>query len=52
MTLGIAYWVIMLVWLVLGLWHTGVAWLTGPNVVLFLLLVILGVQVFGSPLHK
>jgi hypothetical protein len=52
MTLGLAYWVIMLLWLAFGLWHSGVIWLTGPNIILFLLLVLLGWQVFGVPLHK
>jgi hypothetical protein len=50
MPLAIAYWIVMLLWLVLGLYSSGVAWLTGPNVILFILLVLLGWQVFGVPL--
>lgn len=57
MTLGLAYWVLMLVWLVFGLLlHFG--YVSGPfsggvNIVLlFILFVLLGWQVFGAPLHR
>lgn len=50
MPLGIAYWVVMLVWLVLGLYQSGIVWLTGGNILLFILMVLLGIQVFGSPI--
>ena len=56
MSLGLAYWICMLVWLILGCWSY---WpVTGPNLrplggtlLLFILLVLLGWQVFGAPLH-
>jgi hypothetical protein len=51
MPLAIAFWVIMLVWLVLGLYQSGILWLTGPNVILFILLGLFGWKAFGSPLH-
>jgi hypothetical protein len=53
MTFAIAYWVLMLLALCLGTWS---AWpnykATGFNVLLFLLLAIIGWQVFGAPLHR
>lgn len=56
MTLGLAYWVLMLVWLVFGLAiHFGYAagWAVGiSTILLFVLFVLLGWQVFGAPLHK
>lgn len=57
MTLGLAYWVLMLVWIVFfSLAHFGViagAWAVGGNTILLIVLfVLLGWQVFGPPLHK
>jgi hypothetical protein len=57
MTLGLAYWVLMLVWLVFGLLtHFGmVATAFGPVgdiILLFFLFLLLGWQVFGPPLHR
>lgn len=56
MTLGLAYWVIMLVWLVFGaLTHFGYVpgWGIGVStVLLFVLFVLLGWQIFGPPLHR
>jgi hypothetical protein len=57
MTLGLAYWVLMLVWLVFGLLvHFGVVggpYGGGVNIILlFILFVLLGWQVFGPPLHR
>jgi hypothetical protein len=54
MTLSILFWVIMIVWLLFGLW---IAWPAGPrpigNVVLiWVLLAILGWQVFGPAIHR
>lgn len=57
MTLGLAYWVLMLIWFVFGLlYHFG--YLPGPYgsgvniLLLFILFLLLGWQVFGVPLHK
>jgi uncharacterized membrane protein len=56
MTLGLAYWILMLIWLVFGLLtHFGYAGAygnVGNVVLLFVLFVLLGWQVFGAPLHK
>jgi hypothetical protein len=57
MTLGLAYWVLMLIWLVFGaLVRFGMlagAWVSSGDVVLlFILFLLLGWQVFGPPLHK
>jgi len=57
MTLQLLYWILMLLWLVFGLWAnwpgpgaTGPAFRPlGGTVLLFVLLVILGWQTFGSP---
>lgn len=57
MTLGLAYWVLMLIWLVFGIVTSfGLLernWgVPGNIILLFILFVLLGWQVFGPPLHK
>jgi hypothetical protein len=57
MTLGLAFWVLMLVWAVFGLLvHFGVvggAYAVGTStLLLFVLFGLLGWQVFGPPLHR
>jgi hypothetical protein len=55
MTLGLCYWILMLIWAVFGaLTHYGMAAGYGVvNVVLlFILFLILGWQVFGAPLRR
>jgi hypothetical protein len=56
MTLGLCYWILMLIWLVFGLLvHFGMASAYGGvvNVVLlFILFLLLGWQVFGPPLRR
>jgi hypothetical protein len=57
MTLGLAYWVLMLIWLVWGLLShfglVGAPYSVGVNVaLLFVLFMLLGWQVFGPPLHR
>jgi hypothetical protein len=57
MTLGLCYWILMLIWLVFGLLaHFGVvtgAYTVGVNaLLLFILFLLLGWQVFGPPLHR
>jgi hypothetical protein len=58
MPLGIAFWVIMIVWFVFGLiTHFGVlgtsAWgATVSSLLLFVLFGILGWQVFGPAIHR
>ena len=57
MTLGLAFWILMLIWLVFGLaWHAG--WFPNPNygpwgatLLLFILFLLLGWRVFGPPIQ-
>jgi hypothetical protein len=55
MSKGLAFWVLMLIWLVIGLaWHF--AWIGGVAIfgvalIPFLLFALVGWQVFGAPLH-
>jgi hypothetical protein len=56
MPLGIAFWVIMLLWLLLGLYWTWPPsgerfWPLGSHLMLFLLFMLLGWKVFGPPLQ-
>jgi hypothetical protein len=56
MTLGLAYWILMLLWLVGGLYYgfaisPGNHYLLGGNLLLFILLVLLGWQTFGAPIR-
>jgi len=57
MTLGLIYWILMLIWFVFGLLtHFGVvvgAYAIGANaVLLFILFLLLGWQVFGAPVRR
>ena len=55
MTRGLAFWILMLIWLVVGIaWHF--AWIGGVAIfgvalIPFLLFALLGWQVFGPPLR-
>jgi hypothetical protein len=56
MSLGLAFYILMLIWLVFGIaWNYGAVpgaygpW--GHSLLLFILLLLLGWQVFGPPLH-
>ncbi len=55
MTLGLAFWILMLIWLVFGLaWHGGFMGTYGPwgsTLLLFVLLLLLGWKEFGAPIH-
>ena len=52
MTRGLVFWILMLLWLVFGLWVSYPSmYLIGGSLMLFLLLVLLGWQVFGPPIH-
>jgi O-antigen ligase len=58
MTLGLAYWILMLVWLVFGtalhfgLIAGGLVAVIGSPILIFVLLLLLGWQVFGPPMHR
>ncbi len=52
MTFALAYWILMLIWLVFGLWHAYPNYgAFGGNLLLFVLLVLSGWKVFGPPIH-
>jgi len=55
MSIGLAFWVLMLVWLVFGiLWHFGLVagvGMLGGVVLVFVLFFLLGWKVFGPPIH-
>ena len=57
MTLGLCYWILMLIWLVFGLLShfgmiSGPYAISGNAILLFILFLLLGWQVFGPPLHR
>lgn len=57
MTLGLCYWIIMLIWLVFGLaihfaYIGGFVALGVSTLLLFILFLLLGWQVFGPPLRR
>ena len=57
MTLGLCYWILMLIWFVFGLLiHFSVVGgpygAVGNGLLLFVLFLLLGWQVFGPPLHR
>jgi hypothetical protein len=54
MPIGIAFWVLMLLWLVFGVYwgYTGASHLVlGGNLIIWLLFFLLGWKVFGFALH-
>ncbi len=53
MTFSLLYWIIMLVWFLFGVWSTWPNYRAGaPNLILFILLILLGWRVFGPPVHS
>lgn len=54
MSFALCYWILMLGWLVFGLWATWPAQprLAGGTVLLFILLILLGWKTFGPPIHS
>ncbi len=53
MSIGILFWILMLFWLFFGSWANwglGVH-ILGPNLLLFVIILVLGWKVFGSPIH-
>jgi hypothetical protein len=57
MTLGLVFWILMLIWLIFGLiwnWPGGPAVPYGPignTILLFILFLLLGWHAFGPPVH-
>lgn len=59
MSIGFLFWLLILFWLIFGLWWTWPAsneprsfGPVGGNLLLFVLLVLLGIGVFGWPIHQ
>jgi hypothetical protein len=57
MTLGLAFWILMLIWLVFGILShfgmiAGAYVVSGNAALLFILFGLLGWSVFGPPLHR
>lgn len=53
MSFGLVFWILMLFWLVFGLWQAWPnvqGWGAG-NLLLFILLLLLGWKTFGPPIH-
>lgn len=52
MSIGLCFWILMLLWLVFGLWHSWPNYYpVGSNLLLFILLLLLGWHAFGPPIH-
>ncbi len=53
MSIGLCYWILILLALVGGLWATWPAQpkLAGGTLLLFILLVLIGYRLFGPPIH-
>ena len=55
MGLGLAFWILMLIWLVFGLalrgGYLGGNFIWGGDLLLFILLLLLGWHAFGAPIH-
>jgi hypothetical protein len=50
--MGLLFWVLMLLWLVFGIWRDWPNhYLVGGNVLLFVLIMLLGWHAFGPPLR-
>jgi hypothetical protein len=53
MSIGLAYYILLLIWLAFGFWQGGFGNRTviGGNLLLFILFVLLGWHDFGPPIH-
>lgn len=55
MTFALIFWVLMLLWLVFGLWGWYAPphpqWYYGHGMFLFILFLLLGWKIFGAPVH-
>lgn len=53
MSLGLAYYICLLVSLIFGFWSTG--WnvkASGNNLIFFVLFLLIGLKLFGPPIHS
>lgn len=53
MTIGLCFWILMLIWLVFNVWSTWPLGLKqgGGSLLLFIVLALLGWKVFGPAIH-
>jgi hypothetical protein len=54
MSFTLIFWVLMLFWLIFGLWgyyQPRPGWMYGHGLFLFILFLLLGWRVFGAPIH-
>jgi len=52
MTIGLAFYILMLIWAVFGIWQSWPNhYMVGGNLLLFVLLLLLGWKEFGPPIH-
>jgi len=52
MTMGLAFWILMLVWLAFSFWTHGTdGWALGGSLLPFILFALLGWHAFGPPIH-
>jgi hypothetical protein len=53
MALGLVFWILMLLWLVFGLWRDWPNhYVVGGNLLLFIVILLLGWHSFGAPVHN
>lgn len=52
MPMGLLFWILMLIWLIFGLWQDWPNYpVAGHNLLLFIVIGILGWHAFGAPVH-
>jgi hypothetical protein len=52
MSFGLIFWILMLLWLVFGIWRDWPNhYAVGGSVLQFILFLLLGWKVFGAPIH-
>jgi len=52
MSRGLVFWILMLLWLIFGVWTGYPSYIAiGGTLLVFLLFVLVGWQVFGPPIH-
>lgn len=53
MQLGLIFWIMMLLWVLFGVWDWQTGWNRpwGHGVFFFILFLVLGWRVFGAPIH-
>lgn len=53
MTYALAYWIILMIWIVFGLWSNRANLkAAAPDLVILVLFILIGLQIFGKPIHQ